>query len=108
MSTIWHVCAECGMPVESEPCAEHAPPEIEEGRLPMNPCCGNRTRHTASIGCCAGCRLLFSSDSAFDRHRRGGRCLTPEDAGLVARPSKTAPGEVIYGLAGSWKPEVMA
>jgi hypothetical protein len=59
--------------------------------------CGHRTRHTSRVGCCSGCGLLFSSDSAFEKHRRHSECLTPEDAGLVARDSQTAPGEVVYG-----------
>ena len=34
---------------------------------------------------CAGCHETFSSDSAFDKHRKGLRCHTPESVGLVAR-----------------------
>jgi len=75
--------------------------------LPLLPC-GHRTRHGKSTGCCAGCRRLFSSDYAFGKHRRGGQCLDPAERGLVARPSKTAPGEVIWGSPGgvavpSWR-----
>jgi hypothetical protein len=67
--------------------------------------CGNATRHTERIGCCSGCRHLFSSDSAFDRHRRGGECLDVETAThkgeriFVGRPSRTAPGETVWALA---------
>lgn len=60
--------------------------------------CGNRTRHGKAIGCCPGCRRLFSSDSSFDRHKRAdGTCRDPEQVGLVARPSKTHPDEAIWG-----------
>jgi len=67
--------------------------------------CGNATRHTERIGCCGACHRLFSSDSAFDKHRKGGRCLSPvilERHGELVfqpRPSRTAPGEVIWALA---------
>lgn len=64
--------------------------------------CGHVTKHTARIGCCAGCRLLFSSDSSFAKHRRNGQCLTPEDAGLIPRQSRTADDEVIYSLPGGY------
>ena len=75
--------------------------------LPLRHACGHRTRHTQTIGCCAGCGLLFSSDSAFARHRRGGECLDPatlERKGELVfrpRPSRTAPGETLWSLAGS-------
>ena len=65
----------------------------------MNPC-GHRTRHTDRLSCCSGCHIMFTSGSAFDKHRRNMRCLTPAEAGLIARPSKTAPGEVLYSLPG--------
>lgn len=32
---------------------------------------------------CAACCITFSGLTAFDAHRRGGACLTPEKAGLV-------------------------
>lgn len=63
-----------------------------------NPC-GHRTRHTSRVGCCAACKRLFSSDSAFDRHRKRGGCLNPTDRGLVAKPSKQYPAETIWSLA---------
>ena len=53
------------------------------------------------IGCCAGCRHLFSSDTAFNAHRRVGQCLDPRTVGLVGRPSRTAPGEVIWAFPAS-------
>ena len=68
-----------------------------------NPC-GHATRHTSRIGCCSGCGLLFSSDTAHDRHRRDHRCLPPESVGMVAKPSRTGPGDVIWGMpGGDWR-----
>ncbi len=32
---------------------------------------------------CHACGEIFSSNTAFDRHRKGGNCLDPEEAGLV-------------------------
>jgi hypothetical protein len=43
-------------------------------------------------GCC---HRTFSSLSAFDRHRKGGRCNDPATVGLVAR-------QMPYGLLWSW------
>jgi len=63
--------------------------------------CGHRTKHGQRIGCCAGCRHLFSSDTAFSAHRRVGQCLDPRTVGLVGRPSRTAPGEVIWAFPAS-------
>ena len=68
--------------------------------LPMNPC-GYRTKHTSRVGCCSGCRLLFSSDSSFMAHRKNGQCQSPEEAGLVAHDSKSVPGETIWSLPSS-------
>ena len=65
--------------------------------------CGHRTKHGQRVGCCGKCHRLFSSDSAFTRHMPvSGECVDPASVGLVARPSRTAPGEVIWGGAGSW------
>lgn len=64
--------------------------------------CGHATKHTSRVGCCGSCRLLFSSDSAFDRHRKGGACLHPLDVGLVEKPSRTAPGELVWSLPGGY------
>ena len=53
----------------------------------LEPChhCGTYARHGERVSCCSGCRTLFSSGSAFDKHRRDMTCLTPEKAGLVPR-----------------------
>lgn len=63
--------------------------------------CGHRTKHTTRIGCCAGCKRLFSSDSAFQRHRRHLACLDPAEAGLVAVPSRSHPDEAIWSHPGT-------
>ena len=63
----------------------------------MNPC-GKRTRHGARIGCCATCHELFSGDTAFEKHRRGGTCVAPTEVGLIGRPSKSYPDETVWGL----------
>jgi hypothetical protein len=41
---------------------------------------------------------MFTSDSAFAKHRRNLTCHPPESVGLVGRESRTAPGEVLWGL----------
>jgi len=41
------------------------------------------------------CHRTFSSLSAFDQHRKGGRCNDPADMGLVAR-------EKPYGTLWGW------
>lgn len=43
---------------------------------------------------CASCHVTFTGVTAFDRHRRAGRCLIPAEAGLVA---KQRAGYVAYG-----------
>jgi hypothetical protein len=67
-----------------------------------------RETHVLTAGCrcgarwsglstahCGSCHVTFTSVTAFDRHRRGGRCLDPVEAGLEA---KTRPGGyVAYG-----------
>lgn len=40
---------------------------------------GNERSH------CGGCHLTLTSLTAFDRHRKGGRCNDPASVGLVAR-----------------------
>lgn len=73
----------------------------------MNPC-GHQTRHTNRVGCCASCKRLFSSDSAFDRHRKGGQCIEPTERGLIAKASKTFPAETLWSLPASdvsWREE---
>jgi hypothetical protein len=67
--------------------------------------CGHRTRHTTRVGCCAHCAVLFSSDSAFTAHIKSGIHLLPADVGLIARPSKTAPGETVWALPGGYYDE---
>lgn len=52
------------------------------------PHCGSTAKHGERIGCCSGCKTLFSSMSAFDRHRRNLECLDPHEVGLVARTLK--------------------
>lgn len=64
--------------------------------------CGHQTKHTSRIQCCGSCRNLFSSDSAFQRHRKGGACIYPPNVSLVPKPSRTAPGEVIWSMAGGY------
>ena len=44
--------------------------------------CGDRWTGRTICHCPTCCRT-FSSASAFDAHRRGGRCRNPSDAGLV-------------------------
>jgi hypothetical protein len=35
---------------------------------------------------CSECEGVFSTEGNFDRHRRGGSCLSPETCGLVRGP----------------------
>jgi len=63
----------------------------------MNPC-GHETKHTNRVGCCASCKHLFSSDSAFNRHRKAMQCVYPASVGLVAKRSKSHPDEWIWSL----------
>lgn len=71
------------------------------------PRCGHLTRHGQSVGCCAVCSELFSSDSAFAKHMPvTGECVPPETVGLVGRPSRMFPDETIWGRPGgdtSWR-----
>mgnify|MGYP006201300359 CR=1 FL=1 len=72
--------------------------------------CGKKTKHTSRIGCCPLCHELFSSDTAIAKHRTrtdaDGRqgCREPEKAGLIAKPSRSAPGETIWSLPSSGNP----
>lgn len=54
-------------------------------------------------GVCSGCYRNFSSDTAFDRHRRGPysarECLDPAEIGLVRRENRY--GSPVWGLPGS-------
>lgn len=52
---------------------------------------------------CGGCHRTFSSDSAWQRHRRDLRCRAPEDSGLIARENRY--GGVLWGWPGSWSPD---
>ena len=59
---------------------------------------------------CAGCHLTFSSDTAFDRHRRHGQCVDPATAVSKSGESRFTlrrdrSGHPVWGLPGSWKPE---
>lgn len=70
--------------------------------MTVDPCphCGTVAKHGERVSCCSGCGTLFTSGTAFDRHRRDFTCLTPEDAGLVRKSVKTDPSAVAWGLAG--------
>ena len=68
------------------------------------PHCGSTARHSDRIGCCSGCKRLFTSLSAFDRHRRHMTCLTPEEAGLEEKVVKGDPSVPGYG----WPAGVMS
>lgn len=70
--------------------------------------CGHRTKHTARIGCCSLCAVMFSSDSAFAAHIKGRVHLPPEDVGLIGRASKTAIDETVWSLPGGYFDEVSA
>lgn len=62
------------------------------------PHCRSTAKHTDRIGCCSGCKVLFTSMSAFDAHRRVTYCLTPAEAGLVEKTVKGDPSIPAYGL----------
>ena len=47
--------------------------------------CGQTWTGTSAAHCGAECHLTFTSLSAFDRHRRGGKCLDPDEVGLVMK-----------------------
>jgi hypothetical protein len=64
------------------------------------PHCHTRAKHGERVSCCSGCGVLFTSGSAFDKHRRNLQCLAPESIGLVRRISKTDPNAVAWGLDG--------
>ena len=67
-----------------------------------DPCphCGTRAVHGERVSCCSGCGVLFSSGSAFDRHRRAFQCIDPAEAGLVATGNRTDPRAVMWTLPG--------
>ena len=60
--------------------------------------CGYKTAHTGRVGCCVPCRLLFSSDTAFDKHIRADGHVHPKEVGLVAKPSRSHPDETIWSF----------
>ena len=46
--------------------------------------CGERW--TGMSKChCTGCHRMFKSAAAFDRHRRGLKCVDPEDCGMTMK-----------------------
>lgn len=61
------------------------------------PHCGSRAGHGERIGCCSGCKILFTSMSAFEKHRRNLSCLDPQEAGLVPRTLKSDPTVMSWG-----------
>ena len=69
------------------------------------PHCKTLAKHGERIGCCSGCKVLFASQSAFDRHRRSGECLDVMEIGLVAHRSKTDPNAVMWGMPGTYRRE---
>ena len=92
----------CGRRMTELPDDDHITTDDTEadcGRV-ANPC-GHRTRHTERISCCSGCREMFTSDSAWSRHRKALTCLLPANVGLVPKPSRTAPGETLWALPAS-------
>ena len=69
-------------------------------------CSGCGTRWSGLNTChCGGCHETFTSVGAFDRHRRGGKCLDPAEIGLVPA-NKPWTG---WSWPGTWTgPEVAA
>jgi len=61
------------------------------------PHCGSRAKHGERIGCCSGCKILFTSMSAFDKHRRDLKCLDPAEVGLVPKTLATDPSVMSWG-----------
>ena len=62
-------------------------------------CSGCRGRWSGLNTChCGGCHETFTSAGAFDRHRRGGKCLDPREIGLVPA-NKPWPG---WSWPGTW------
>lgn len=52
--------------------------------MTTHPSCGATWPDSAlNVSHCSACHVTFSSPSAFDKHRVGGKCKTPEDLGLV-------------------------
>lgn len=61
---------------------------------PPCPHCRTTLRHTDRIGCCSGCKRVFTSTSAHDAHRTPLACKDPLEAGLQ---EKTMQGYPVYG-----------
>lgn len=65
-----------------EPTADTTPTDHPQ-RPPSNPtggCGGCDQRWTGMAPChCSACHLTWSGITLFDRHRRGGACLTPDE-----------------------------
>lgn len=61
------------------------PPEATSTpTLPHSCQCGARWGGANTAHCSAvGCHLVFSGITAFDAHRRNGRCISPQEAGLI-------------------------
>lgn len=72
--------------------------------MSATPCphCGSTAKHGDRIGCCSGCGRLFSSMSAFARHRSHLTCHDPETRGLVPRHPKSDPDATMWGLPGGY------
>lgn len=60
------------------------PPEAASAPVVPHSCaCGARWGGANTSHCAAkGCHQTFSSVGTFDLHRRGGACLSPQDAGM--------------------------
>ena len=55
-------------------------------------------KHADRLGCCSGCKRLFTSMSAFDAHRRVTYCLDPAEVGLEAKTVKQDPSVPAWGF----------
>lgn len=51
----------------------------------MSPCTSACRRPTPTQAHCCTCHRTFGGVRGFDRHRRGGRCVPPEQLGMVDR-----------------------
>lgn len=58
-----------------------APEATRAPVLPHSCQCGTRWGG-ANTSHCGSCHVTFSAVGPFDLHRRGGGCLTPQEAGL--------------------------
>ena len=71
---------------------------LDEIRVVPCPHCKSIARHTDRVGCCSGCKRLFTSMSAFDAHRRVTYCLGPLEVGLEQKLVKSDPGVPAWGF----------